>query len=168
MRCRGSSVALVVALAGWLLASVAWAEPYAIGDRIAPMTFETQFGETVIVGAAMRLVLITHDMDAGEIAKAVLAAHTTASLDARRAVYVADVSKMPGLVSRWIAIPRMRRRPYRVLLDRDGASASAFPIAPGAVTGVWLDDGRIVRIEQLTSADGVRTALVLPEASPAP
>jgi NADPH-dependent ferric siderophore reductase len=123
------------------------------------MTFETQHGETVVVGPSTRLVLVTHDMEAGNMAKAVLAKHTAPSLAARGAVYVADISKMPGVISRLMAIPRMRRRPYPVLLDRDATTARVFPVADGKVTAVWLEGGRITRLEQLGSQQAIRAAL---------
>jgi hypothetical protein len=101
-------------------------------------------------------------MDAGRIAKAVLAEHTAATLAARGAVYVADISKMPGLVSRLIAIPRMRRRPYPVLLDREALTIRRFPATGGRVTAVHLAEGRITAIEQLDSEATLRAALALP------
>ena len=107
-------------------------------------------------------MLVTHDMDAGRIAKAVLADHTAATLAERGAVYVADISKMPGFVSRLMAIPRMRRRPYPVLLDRDALTVHRFPLAEGRVTAVHLADGRITAIEQLGAEDAVRAALATP------
>jgi hypothetical protein len=149
-----------------LAASATAGPPYAVGDRVDPMTFETQHGREVTIGPATRLVLVTHDMDAGGIAKAVLTGHTAASLAARRAVYVADIAGMPGFVSRMFAIPRMRKRPYPVLLDRDAATARAFPTAEGKVTAVWLEEQRITRIDQLGSEAAVRTALAEADGPP--
>lgn len=165
MRRAGGGLGILLATVA--VAAAASAEPYAVGDRVPPMTFETQFEEKVVIGPTTRLVLVTHDMDAGDVAKKVLADHTAASLEARGAVYVADVSKMPGLVSRFLAIPRMRRRPYPVLLDREAVTARAFPVVEGTVTAVWLEDGRITRLEQLASEDAVRAALASPK-PPAP
>jgi enoyl-CoA hydratase/carnithine racemase len=146
-----------------LAVTTARAEPWGVGDRIAPMSFQTQHDETFVVGPPVRLVLITHDMGAGDVAKAVLAEHDAASLAARGAVYVADIARMPGLVSRFVAIPRMRNRPYPVLLDREAATARAFGVEDGAVTAVWLDDGRITRLERLRTEAALRAALREPD-----
>jgi hypothetical protein len=153
-------------LVALLAVRLATAAPYGVGDRMAPMTLPTPSGEAVVVGPGTRLVLVTHDMDGGAIAKAVLADHTRVTLAARGAVYVADVSGMPGLVTRFVAIPRLRRRPYPVLLDRDGATRTLFPVVAGAVTAVSLDDGRIVRLEQLTSEAALRATLASDAAAP--
>lgn len=156
---RRARVGLGMLVLSLATAHVAAAEPYEVGDAIRAMRLTTQFDEEVEVGAATRLVLITHDMGAGDVAKAVLAAQTADTLAARGAVYVADISRMPGLVSRLIAIPRMRRRSYPVLLDRTGETGRLFPAMAGAVTAVWLENGRITRLEQLVSEEGVRAAL---------
>jgi len=151
----GRLVGFLLFVAGVAIAS----EPYVVGDAVAPIRFQTQFGDDVSVDASARLVLVSHDMDAGGIAKAVLSEHTTETLAARGVVYVADVSKMPGFVSRLIAIPRMRRRPYPVLLDRDGETSRLFPVMPGAVAAIWLADGRVTRIEQLSTEAALRDVL---------
>ena len=106
---RVTPVALAIGLVA-LSVPVADAEPYHAADVIRPFSLETQHGTRVEIGAATRLVLVTHDMDAGKIARAVLEEHTEDTLAERHAVYVANISRMPGFVSRLIAIPRMRRR----------------------------------------------------------
>ena len=147
----------LVVLASLLAEPAIATEPHAVGDTVAPIRFETQFGDEVAIDASIRLVLVTHDMDAGSIAKAVLGEHTAATLAARGAVYVADVSKMPGFVSRMIAIPRMRRRPYPVLLDRDGETSRLFPMASGAVASGL---GYAIWYAALNGLSGTRAATV--------
>jgi hypothetical protein len=53
----------------------------------------------------------------------------------------------------------MRGRPYRVLVDTDGAPTAALPSVPGKATWLRLDGLRVVEIRFLSSADEVRQAL---------
>ena len=59
---------------------------------------------------------------------------------------------MPGMVARLIAVPRMRKRPYPMLLDRDGEATRLFPTRAGAATILTLDSLQIVEVGYADSA----------------
>jgi hypothetical protein len=144
---RFAAVVAAVLLAG-VPAGAAWTE----GETIPRLALEDQHGRRGEVDERVRLLLFTREMRAGGIVKEALADADQALLEARRAVYVADISGMPAVVSRLFAVPAMRRRAYRVLLDRDGAATEGLPAVEGKVTVVALDRLRITRITHATSA----------------
>jgi hypothetical protein len=119
----------------------------------------------VDVGARVRRLLVTRDMKAGDIVKETLADAGAGHLDDRAAVYVADVSRMPALVTRLFALPKLRRRPYRMLLDRDGETMARFPSEEGRVTVLHLDAGRITRVVHAATVAELRAALEDPAAA---
>lgn len=65
-------------------------------------------------------------------------------LQARRAVFVADIQRMPGNRAACFAVPAMRAYSYRVMLDRDGRVASRYPGAEDKVLWLQLRAGRLV------------------------
>jgi hypothetical protein len=88
-------------------------------------------------------------------------------LAARGAVFVSDIHRMPALITRLFALPSMRRRPYRMLLDREEAGPSArIPREEGKVTLLELDALEIRSISFLDSADAVARALRAEGAGP--
>lgn len=142
-----------------LLAAAAGAEPVAVGTQLAPLALADQHDVRAEVSNVARVLLFTRDMGGGNLVKEALTDRDQRFLDDRRAVYVADISRMPALVSRLMALPRMRRRGYRVLLDRDGQATRDLPWVEGKVTLVGLDDLRVTRVAHLASVDEVRAAL---------
>lgn len=118
--------------------AAAWAktEIVAVGGSLAPIALEDQHGQPGAVDAGTRAVLLTRDMDAGGFVREALATDGVAKLERAGAVYVADVHRMPGPIRRLISLPRMRERPYRVLLDTDGGPTSVLPSEEGKAT--WL------------------------------
>jgi hypothetical protein len=148
-----------VAAACVLAAAAAFAAPYAVGDEVRPFALDDQHGRRVEVGPAVRVLVVTRDMGGGDVVKEALAGADQAFLDARRAVYVADISRMPGLISRMIALPRMRKRAYRVLIDTDGAVAREFPAVEGRPTVVVVDRLRITRVTHPATAGELGAAL---------
>ena len=86
-------------------------------------------------------------------------------------MYVADISGMPGLVARMFAVPSMRKRPYPMLLDRDGEITARLPDVEGSATLIFCDDLQVTRVLHLTQSSEVRRELEgsLPEeGAPAP
>jgi hypothetical protein len=140
-------------------ATLVRAEPYAVGGTLRPFSVEDQHGERVAVGEGLRVLLVSRDMDAGGIVKGALGDADQRFLDERGAAYVADISGMPALISRMFALPRLRERKYRVLVDRDGTIARDFPRVEKRPTLVALDGLRIVAIEHPASAGELREAL---------
>ena len=153
-----------VSLALLLLAAPTWAEdtpPYVVGDVIDAIALEDQHGDPGAVDASTRVVLFSRDMDGGDLLKEALAEVSADTLATRGAVYVSDISGMPAFVARMMAVPAMRRRPYDMLLDRDGDVTTRLPDAEGKATLIHLDGLRIERIEHAGNADGVLAGLGL-------
>ena len=76
-----------------------------------------------------------------------LAALPPTVLKDRNAVYIADISDMPGLVSNIFAVPKMRREAYPVALIGEAKDGTMLPRKPGAVTLLRMDNGKISAIE---------------------
>jgi hypothetical protein len=150
---------LVLPLA--LAAAVASGQP-SVDGTFRPFALEDQHGVRAEVGEGVQIILLTRDMDGGNLVKTALAEVPQSILDQRHVVYIADTSGMPSLIARFTALPRMKKRPYRVLLDRDGKATRDWPFTSGTVTLIALDGLRVKRVEELTSVEGVRAELGLP------
>jgi len=162
---------VVVRAAGWALLGAALAlagaaaaqdePPHAVGDRIAALELADPHGTARRVDEATRGLLLSRDMDGGGLVREALAEGGAARLERAGAVYVADVHRMPGVIRRIVAIPRMRQRPYPVLLDTEGGPTARLPSRDGHATWLRLDGLRIVEVRFLTSAEEVRAALAV-------
>jgi hypothetical protein len=153
-----------VALAVALLLVAPWARAdedahWKVGTRIEPFVLQDAHGEDVRVDDHFELILFAADMDAGDLVNQALQDPALQDLGARHAVFVSDISRMPGFVTTLFALPSMRRRPYRMVLDRGPGPTVAIPREEGRVTGVRLSGGVVTSIETLGSADQVAATL---------
>ncbi|MFN2377623.1 MAG: hypothetical protein ABR538_13870 [Candidatus Binatia bacterium] len=130
-----------------------------VGDALPPLALQDQNAKSVTVDAATKILLFTRDMDAGAIVKEALAEDGAALLAAGGAVYVSDVSGMPGLVRSMFALPALRRRPYAVGLDEAGEATANLPSEAGKVTILRLDSGSIASISFPATSAQLRAAL---------
>ncbi len=99
------------------------------------------------------------EMDSAKLVKAALQDKPKGFLEARHSVFVADIQRMPALVSKLFAIPAMRDYNYRVLLDRDSRVVPRYPGAEEKVLWLQLDNGRLVAQREFASATDLRDAL---------
>ncbi|MEM9174542.1 MAG: hypothetical protein AAGC67_04860 [Myxococcota bacterium] len=134
---------------------------YVVGETLEGFTLEDQHGDPGAVDASTRVLLFSRDMAGGDLLKEALSDVEAEVLEARGAVYVSDISGMPALISRMMAVPAMRRRPYDLLLDREGDVTARLPDALEQATLIHLDALRIERIEHATDVATIRTSLGL-------
>jgi len=161
-------LALVLLFALLSAATSSAGAPLGVGMRVPALTLADQHGVDGSLGPTTRRVLFNRDMDSAKIVQEALGDNPTPLLDAAGAVVVSDISGMPSLITKLFALPAMRKRPYRMLLDRDGRMTADFPFEKGKVTVLSLNDLAIARVQYVESADALRALLHQAAATPAP
>lgn len=150
---------LMLLLSLLTLAGPVAAETIAVGATLPPLTLQDQHDVAGSVDAETKLVLYARDMDGAELVETALATDGAAKLQAVGAIVVAEISGMPRLIASWFAIPKLQKRPYRMLLDRDGAATAHLPAEKGKVTLLRLRAMQVVGIEMAATPEAVVAAL---------
>ena len=109
----------------------------------APWTLLDQFDQAYTLNDQLQIILVARNMDGAELVNQALEGKPEGYLQARNAVFVADVSRMPQVISALFAVPAMREYNYRVLLDRQPRVAPRYPGAVDKVLWVEMDSGRV-------------------------
>ncbi len=143
----------------WLgCATVGSATPLGSGDVFPSTTLPDQHGESATIGADTAVVLFAADKVASELLNGFLEKQPDGFLTRHRAVYVADISEMPSMITRLFALPKMRKRPYRILLASEPGPLSFLPRSEAMVTAIRLDGGRVVDVRFFQSEAGLALA----------
>lgn len=138
------------------------AQALEVGERLAPWTLLDQFDKPYTFNEQTQTLLVARSMDAAKLVNGALQDKPEGFLEARKTVFVADIHKMPALISKMFAVPGMRAYSYRIMLDRD---ARVVPRYEGDIDKVlWLQvqNGRLVKQQQFSSSDELRAALERP------
>jgi hypothetical protein len=136
-----------------------WAQALEVGERLAPWTLLDQFDQTFTLDNQTQTLLVARGMDAAKLVDAALQDQPKGYLEARRAVFVADIQRMPRLIAKMFAVPAMRDYSYRVMLDRDGRVALRYPGSVDKVLWLQLKDGQLVGKHEYATAAQLREAL---------
>ena len=82
----------------------ALAAPLIAGSSLPPLSLEDQHGKAVSVPAGTRVIVFAADKAASDLANEVLGNEKPGVLERLQAVYVADISGMPSLVTKMFAL----------------------------------------------------------------
>ena len=143
----------------FLVASTALAEPYAVGSTLPAIELPDQHGAPGAIDKSVKAVVFSRDMKAGEVVKAAVEKAGPDLFTRNGAVYVVDVQGMPAIIRALFAMPAMRRRPYQLLVDEEGAKTADFPGGATHPAVLVLQELRVTSIVFPTSADELIAAL---------
>ena len=87
--------------------------------------------------------LFVADNDAANLAGVLLDSQAASWLSRHQQVYLADIHKMPALIARMVALPRLRDKPYPILLGRDADTLAMLPRQRGCVSVLDIQQQKI-------------------------
>ena len=121
-----------------VLCVMLFAKPIDVGEKLPPMVLPDQFDKKHTVDAShCSLLLVTAQKDVSIKLKDFIMQHPD-FLQRHRACFLSDIHEMPGFVTRWFALPKMRKYPFKVLLIYE-KEHNPFPVQEDAITTVTLD-----------------------------
>ncbi len=151
-------LALALLLAFPLASLAAPVEP---GHFLPRLTLKNQHDQEWQIPADTRTVLFAAGRKASNLMLSVLGTQPKGFLAARNAVYLADMSKMPGFITRTFALPSLREQPFEVGVSLDEQQLADWPRQDDAVTLIGLDGGRVTHFEYVKTDAQLRSALGL-------
>ena len=137
------------------------AGPIEPGRPLPALRLKNQHGQAWQVPASTRLVVFAADRKASNLVMTVLGPLHQGFLASRHAVYLADMSQMPGLITRTFALPSLREQPFEVGVSLDETLLAGWPRQTDAVTLIGLEAGRVTHFQYASSEAQLRTALDL-------
>lgn len=133
-----------------------------MGQSVPLFKLTDQRGETVRWDARTQYILFTADKTGNQLVNDALKPFGSDALIARRAVYVADISGMPALITRMFALPKLKELPYSVGLVYDASLTGSWPRGSGMATVMSLDGGVIRSVDFFSDVGALRNALRWP------
>lgn len=130
-----------------------------VGERLSSWTLLDQYDQPYTLNNQTQTLLVARSMDAAKLVNAALQDKPKGFLESRHTVFVADIQKMPSIIAKMFAIPKMRDYSYRVMLDREARIVPQYAGDDDKVLWLQLRDGQLVSQQQFGSADSLRAAL---------
>lgn len=159
----------VVALAALLTTAInAGAETALLqpDDAWPSLTISDQFDKPFVINEEAELLLFSASMTATKrVTEALLATESTC-YDSAAVRYVADISGMPSFIAKTMALPKMRKRPFKIGLIRHEEDGVMIPRREDQVTLITLKQGAIKTVSFSDDEMAVKQALATVCAAP--
>lgn len=98
----------------------------AVGSRLEPFTLKEQFDKPHTLGEDTKKIIFVFEKATGHLVKEYLDTKPADYLQRRKILFVADVSPMPSLIRKYVALPDLREHQYPVMLIYDEAFANSY------------------------------------------
>ena len=136
------------------LGVVAFANPLAVDSTVSELKIKDQFEKEHTIGANVKTILFASDKKTSDMLRDYLLPISEKEnvLEKNGAVYVADISGMPSLISKFIALPKMKKYPFSILLLDDTNKAN-FAKEDGKIIVYSLEAGKVVKIDKISTKE---------------
>lgn len=156
----GLSALCLAAVVAWpVVAKSQGTAGVAVGQPLPALTLKDQHDKPWQITPGTRLVIFAAGRKASNVVQSVLQALPKDQLTRKNALYLADMSKMPGFVTRTFALPALREMPYLIGVSQGDATLAAWPRQTDAVTLIELEQNMVKRISYTATEPDLRAAL---------
>lgn len=143
---------MLITLVLSFIASLSFA--FEVGSNIPEIALENQNEEAVKISPETKWLVFVAEKDISKIVTDYLN-ESKFNLDAAKVIYVSDISGMPSLITKMVALPKMKKYDFKIALDRTGDATKSWPKESGKATVVQLDQMKVQQVKYLGSKDEV-------------
>ena len=123
-----------------------------VGDSIPNITLVDQFEKSITIKKDTKKILDAYDKDISSVLKEFLLSKEDNFLNKNQTVYIGDIRGMPSLISKFFAIPKMKKYPFSILF-LDDANEAKFAKKEDNITVYTLENEKIVSVSYVSSKE---------------
>ena len=128
------------------------------GSKFKLFVLPDQFGVYHTVDRHIKTIIISSQKDTGKDVNNFLASKSPKYLIQNDAVFIANISKMPSIITNMIAMPRLKKYKHNILLINDEED-NRFSHEEDKITIYKLEDSIVQKIYYINSAKEIQKAL---------
>jgi hypothetical protein len=142
-----------------LVAISLYANSLKVGDTIPSTNYKDQFEKSHTINNSTKTLIIAFTRDGGNIVKDTLEPKGNKFLEEKGAMYLADISGMPSLISSFFAIPKMKKYSFNILLEQDKSLQDVYPYSEDKITILKLENNKIKEIKYVSTKEEILNSL---------
>jgi len=121
--------------------------------------YESPQGKIMKIDDDTRTILISFEKDTGKLVNSYLDKKYPPYLSKVNAVFIADISKMPSLITRFFALPKLRKYKHLIYLHYDDEFVNTIPNKEDKVTVIKLKNKKVLSISFISTEAEIKAAL---------
>lgn len=113
------------------------------GTPIPEIQWEDQFEEPISLAKDTKKIIYSNSKDGSKVFTTAFESKKQEYFIKHKALVLADIRKMPSIISKLIAIPKMRKYEYKIALIRSDEKAIPFPSEENQVSLIVVENGKL-------------------------
>ena len=134
------------------VAFVSFANALNIGDSTPTFQIKDQFEKMHKISADAKTILVAESRSTSVIVREYLLTKDTNFLETNKTQYIADISGMPSLISKFIALPKMKKYPFPILLVNE-EQAKSFSTKDDEITVYTIVEGKVSDVKYIKTTE---------------
>lgn len=130
----------------------AFANTLTIGDSIPNLTINDQFDKVKSIKADTKTIIFAESKDKSTVVKEFLISKGKGFLEKNKAEYVADISGMPSLISKFFALPKMRKYDFSILLLSE-ENKDLFASKEDKISIYTFENAKVIDIKYISTKE---------------
>jgi hypothetical protein len=108
-------------------------------DKLKSFDYEDQFEKKIEIPDNTRLIILSYEKGTGATVNELLNEQSPSYLSDHNALFIADISGMPSLITSWFALPKMQKYKHTIYLNYAEPFAAEFPPKEEQITLLRFD-----------------------------
>lgn len=126
------------------------------GEKIPTFSINDQFEKAQVIPSTTKTIIVAGSKDASDVIKEYLLGLEGDSLTKNNAVYIADISGMPSLITKFFALPKMKKYPFKIFL-LDETNNDKFLMQEDKITIYEVEDQLIKDVKYIATKEELAT-----------
>ncbi len=135
------------------------AEPLKVGDKLPNIALTTQHDKAYSFDNSVKRVIMSAEKQSAGMVTDLLDSKSADYLTSTNTVYLADMHRMPSLITKFVALPQLREKSYDIVLGREEADLAMFPREKGCLTLMTVKEQTIESLKFVCSEDELKTMM---------
>lgn len=145
-----------------LSTSLLMAQSLKVGSALSILDnyeYETPKGRIMKVPAKSKLILVAFEKDTGALVNDYLNTKGKYYIQKHHAVFIADINKMPTIITNMFALPKMKKYRHLLYLHYGKEFQKVVPQKSDKVTLLRITDGKVTNISYATTKLDIQKAI---------
>ncbi|PHR53995.1 MAG: hypothetical protein COA44_14615 [Arcobacter sp.] len=144
---------------GFSLVSAESLELNSLLSSINNYKYETPQGRQMKVPKSTRLVIFAFEKDTGALANDFLGTQDPFYMSKHRAIFIADINRMPTIITNMFALPKMRKYKHLVYLHYEDQFENYIPHKEEQLTLARFKEGKVESITYISTTKELQAAI---------
>lgn len=145
-----------------LFFSILNASAIEVGSALSQLNdfkYETPQGREMRIPRSPSLIIVAFEKDTGALVNEYLNTKNPFYLQKNRSIFIADISKMPTIITNTFALPKLRKYKHLIYLHFDENFQRVIPNKKEKVTLLHIKDSKVESISYISTKEELKAAI---------